>query len=127
MVLNKNNASDCMVTLNLSEGFQDGRLTRVRAGSRGISSIKATWGGKGYAFGQVRLSGNPEAEVITAVGGRDAAAAAMNGGPGVMESQQPKPAVWKLSGCQGGTSYTFMMPKASAALLVTQSKPRSSC
>jgi hypothetical protein len=116
VVLNKNDESDCLVTLKLSEGFQDASLTRVQAeDDTGLAAQSVLWGGQKYEWKETQLSGTPVSELVVGVLGGDGNA-----------EELPKPSR-KLRGCEGGTSYTFMMPKASAALLVSQSKAEGSC
>jgi hypothetical protein len=108
VVLNKGVTKDCLVTLHLTEAYMDGYLTRVepvaRGGLKGISALEATYGKVNYTMPSPELNGTPLMEKVPAldVAGR------VN------------------SGCQG-TSFSFMVGKASAAVLMAHDKPDSVC
>lgn len=103
-VLNKSDKDDCLVTLQLKDTYGDGKLMRVQpdesSGSGRMTSKKIKFGGASYKDMSGRLTGDVEAETIKA--GRYAMATAK------------KP----------GTKFSFNMPRASAAVFVTQDRKR---
>ena len=109
VVLNKGVNKDCLVTLQLTEAFLDGYLTRVepvaRGGLKGISALEATYGGVNYTMPSPVLNGTPAVEPVEAV---------------------QSPGLGGNRGCKG-TSFSFMVKKASAAVLMAHDDADSVC
>jgi hypothetical protein len=101
VVLHKGEAVDCSVTLHFKGTFLDARVIWVEplstsATARGLAALQASYGGLSYGNLEAELKGSITWEVVTA-------------------------STVNLWSGEEGTGFTFVVPKAKAALLVTRS------
>ena len=100
VVLHKGENVDCSVTLQFKGTFQDAAVTWVEPvntnATRGLAALQGTFGGLSYEPLEAELKGTPATETVGAY-------------------------TVNLWSGEEGTGFTFLVPKAKAALLVTRS------